>query len=203
MSKKTDLGRSAGTIHAFFSSVEPEPGIRRPLNMRTPPARKKASTAGMTNALTPISSIEGPDRMRRLRPSSISTMKTLKRPPSVAFPGSRVARAEPLTVEDLWRPGPRPPSMECHVQDHCTVCLQLLSHPVFYTCGHGHCYTCVRVWLEESWTCPQCDAVITQPPFHIAAVDGLLARAYREWDGSVVPYSWDGLTFPVVAGANV
>ncbi|KAJ7740124.1 hypothetical protein B0H16DRAFT_1729152 [Mycena metata] len=114
-SKKTgaDDARTAGTIHAFFSSMEPEPGVRRPLNMRTPPARKKAATAGRTNGLTPVSSTEGPDRMRRLRPSSIAATKTFKRPPLVAFPGSRVARDECLTVEDLWRPGPGPPSMEC------------------------------------------------------------------------------------------
>jgi hypothetical protein len=51
-----------------------------------------------------------------------------------AIPGVRVARDQPLTVEELWR-GSRegPPHMdEVPEEDCCTLCLQLISHPVLY-----------------------------------------------------------------------
>ncbi|KAJ7020677.1 hypothetical protein C8F04DRAFT_1274797 [Mycena alexandri] len=188
------------SILSFFPLLnrEGEPGVRRQLNTPVPLPRKRPMTAGRTNPLKSQPDAEGPNALRRLRPSSIAKTRLLKRPIVVAAPGIRLAREEPLTVDDLWRPGFGPPHVEGHHDDCCGLCLQLQSHPVFYSCGHGHCYTCARIWLEDNWTCPQCEAVVTQAPFRIQAVEALMKRVYGDWDTSVVSYEWDGITFPVV-----
>ncbi|KAJ6448870.1 hypothetical protein C8R47DRAFT_1230860 [Mycena vitilis] len=192
-----------GTLLAFFPVVKHDlpPNVRRPLDTPTPPARKKALTAGRTNPPVVLSTpgAHNSDFMRRVRPRGVAvgTLRVVKE--TAAVPGVREERDEALTVEDLWKPGSGPPLLTAlAVEDNCTICLQLRSHPVFYKCGHGHCYTCIRVWLEEHWECPQCKAVITQEPFRIDAVESLLRRIYGEWDTSDVVYDWSGLTFPVI-----
>ncbi|KAJ7779036.1 hypothetical protein B0H16DRAFT_1448572 [Mycena metata] len=175
-----------------------DPNVRRKLNAPVAPARKKPVTAGRTNPLLPERHLGGLDRLRRLRPYSIATTRIVKRAPVVALPGIRELREEALTVEDLWRPGNPPPTVKCNEEDCCGICLQLRSHPVFYPCGHGHCYVCARIWFEQQWTCPECENVVTQPPFRIDAVDDLMRRIYGDWDASVVSYEWSGLTFPVL-----
>ncbi|KAJ7024240.1 hypothetical protein C8F04DRAFT_1192657 [Mycena alexandri] len=67
-------------------------------------------TAGRTNPLKPQAEAEKHDLLRRVRPSSIAKTRLLKRPIVVSTPGIRLGREEPLTVEDLWRPGFGPPS---------------------------------------------------------------------------------------------
>ncbi|KAJ7020410.1 hypothetical protein C8F04DRAFT_1196685 [Mycena alexandri] len=190
---------------SFFPVVnrDPPPGVRRPLNLRTPPVRKKPSTAGRTNPLPAVEIAESSDRLRRLRPRSIAMARlpaTSKVP--VATPGKREAREEPLTVEDIWRPGAGPPEITCHEDDRCKLCLHLISHPVFYTCGHGHCYACCRMWLDWQWTCPQCEVVMTRPPFRNTVVELFIRRIYGDWDTSSVDYDWSGLEFPVVPSAG-
>ncbi|KAJ7042219.1 hypothetical protein C8F04DRAFT_1252195 [Mycena alexandri] len=194
----------AGTLHVFFPTNhrEPAPGVRRALNASVPPIRKKSLTAGRTNPYKVPPGSEGSDLLCRVRPQSFAKAKILRPPVVVAAPGARVRRDEVLTVEDLWRPGSGPPHVDCHEDDRCGICSQLKSNPVFYACGHGHCYTCARVWLEEQWTCADCDAVITRKPFRIPAVESLMARLYGDWDDSRVSYEWSGLTFPVVSVAN-
>ncbi|KAJ7177013.1 hypothetical protein C8R46DRAFT_1213574 [Mycena filopes] len=70
--------------------------------------------------------------------------------------------------------------------------------PVSYACGHGHCYTCIRVWLEERWECPDCKAVITSAPNRVYGFEDLFKRVYGDWDTCTVSYDWTGLVFPVV-----
>lgn len=80
----------------------------------------------------------------------------------------------------------------------CNVFAHGVMTPSSYLCGHGHCYTCARVWLEQQWTCPHCEAVITRAPFRVDAVESLMARVYGDWDESRVSYEWSGLIFPVL-----
>lgn len=66
-----------------------------------------------------------------------------------------------------------------------------------YLCGHGHCYACIRVLLEDSWQCPKCRSPITIPPFRNYDLEEGIAFDHPDWrDTSVVDYSWEGLSFP-------
>ncbi|KAJ6448508.1 hypothetical protein C8R47DRAFT_1085000 [Mycena vitilis] len=192
--------RAANTLLSFFPKVD-KARERRRLNAIVPLPRKKPLTAGRTNP-PPVDLVPGAaaaDFQRRIRPRAKAVVYP---PPSttvLACPGARLRRDEPLTVEDLWRsPGGGPPHIAgADPDDCCSLCLQLLSHPVFYSCGHGHCYTCVRISLEEQWTCPQCPNEITGPPFRVPRFEALVSRIYGSWDTSHVEYDWSGLTFPV------
>ncbi|KAJ6473622.1 hypothetical protein C8R47DRAFT_1221429 [Mycena vitilis] len=192
------------TLLSFFPVVKHglPPNVRKPLDTPGPPPRKKPLTAGRTNP-PQVQAVPGAlnaDFMRRVRPRGVAGVKRVPVSREVAAtPGVREERDEALTVEDLWRPGSGPPFIDSVVsQDNCTICLQLKSHPVFYKCGHGHCYTCVRVWLEEQWECPECRATISQEPFRIYAVEEFLTRVYGDWDTSKISYDWSGLVFPVL-----
>jgi hypothetical protein len=140
-----------------------------------------------------------------------------KRREVVERDGQRLERATELQVEDLWiGPLGGPP----HIADvpeefRCNICLQLKSHPVScvciiqflkfisqrerYPCGHGHCYCCIRIWLEKQWECPECRTMMTAPPFRVYAEEKHIARVFgAEWDTSSIEYTWTGLNFPVV-----
>ncbi|KAJ6537125.1 hypothetical protein B0H19DRAFT_1079500 [Mycena capillaripes] len=79
------------------------------------------------------------------------------------LPGFRRARSRPLRDVDLWIGSARPSPPDEVLEEHqCTICLSLKSHPVSYLCGHGHCYACIRLWLESEWNCPDCRASITR-----------------------------------------
>ncbi|KAJ7601312.1 hypothetical protein DFH06DRAFT_1353403 [Mycena polygramma] len=184
--KEEPVAASAGGLLAFFPVIKHglPPNTRRPLDTPAPRPRQKPLTAGRTNppSLQPVQGAFNADFMRRVRPRGVAIGKRVVRD-VVAAPGVREDRDEALTVEDLWRPGSSPPPVEAVApQDNCVVCLQLKSHPVFYSCGHGHCYTC--------------------KPFRIVAVEDFMTRIYGDWDTSEVSYEWSGLTFPVVPSSK-
>ncbi|KAJ7109679.1 hypothetical protein C8R43DRAFT_1139629 [Mycena crocata] len=111
--------------------------------------------------------------------------------------GWRADRATPLRREDLWIGGNGPPILDAEYTEHlCTICLSLKSHPVSYICGHGHCYACIRLWLEVEWGCPDCRTVMTAPPFRVFSEEKSIERLHGEWDTSRVSYRWDGIAFP-------
>ncbi|KAJ6462538.1 hypothetical protein C8R45DRAFT_1108192 [Mycena sanguinolenta] len=122
------------------------------------------------------------------------------RPIRVSEIGWREPRAIPLVDTDLWMAGVGPaPQLPHSDQDHheCGLCTMVKSHPVSYVCGHSHCYVCVRLWLEEHWTCPQCAAPMNRAPFRHWGEEASIAVEYLDWkDESAVNYSWEGLTFP-------
>ncbi|KAJ7832601.1 hypothetical protein B0H13DRAFT_2370895 [Mycena leptocephala] len=112
--------------------------------------------------------------------------------------GSRYERVVPLRHQDLWK-GRRGPPEQAAARDHhkCGICHSVKSHPVSYKCGHGHCYVCIRLWLERSWKCPECVAVMYRAPFRVFAEEAWIADTYPNWsDNTVVDYNWDGLIFP-------
>ncbi|KAJ7607457.1 hypothetical protein DFH06DRAFT_1347497 [Mycena polygramma] len=82
--------------------------------------------------------------------------------------GWRMPRAQPLTVNNLLRNGIAPP-VKTTTRKHqsCGICLHIKSHPVVYTCGHSHCYTCIRLWLEKDFRCPTCRTRISAPPIRV------------------------------------
>ncbi|KAJ7630164.1 hypothetical protein FB45DRAFT_1027397 [Roridomyces roridus] len=70
-----------------------------------------------------------------------------------------------------WLTLDRPPELP-ELKDHhrCDICLGPKSHPVSYTCGHSHCYVCIRAWLDKRGDCPLCRqtcfSTTTVPPRH-------------------------------------
>ncbi|KAJ7130746.1 hypothetical protein C8R43DRAFT_1133836 [Mycena crocata] len=182
-----------GTLYDFFKSVKPEP-VKRPrrlLTAKAPPPRKSPLSGGKSNPPV-VSAVLGAaesDRLRRYRPRGIAAVhptgaridRTI-----LEFSGARNDRVSPLLVEDLWDSPHGPPYVAGSVSEEfqCGICLQLKSHPVSYTCGHSHCYSCIRVWLEEQWSCPDCRAIITVAPFRVYAEERHIARHYGNWDTS-------------------
>ncbi|KAJ7916473.1 hypothetical protein B0H13DRAFT_2323262 [Mycena leptocephala] len=94
-----------------------------------------------------------------------SSARTRVRAPQPPDPGWHKERDEPLTVESVLLTQLSPPAMTTdHAHQTCRICLQIKSHPVAYRCGHSHCYRCIRVWLEDKWTCPVCRATMHMAP---------------------------------------
>jgi hypothetical protein len=137
--------------------------------------------------------------------------------PASVTAGWRRPRRSPLTHADLWRGGVGPQDQShSHDNDHhmCGICHFVKSHPVScvrfvgavnvkahlnfrYTCGHSHCFVCIRIWLEKEWTCPECVTVMGQPPFRHYAEEAGIAREYPDWkDASSVDFSFEDLIFP-------
>ncbi|KAJ7154985.1 hypothetical protein C8R43DRAFT_1126375 [Mycena crocata] len=198
--------RPAGTLYDFYKSVKAEP-VRRPrrcLTARVPAPRMHPLRGGKSNPPI-VDSIYGAadaDRLRRHRPRNVAIVHPTGAHVNrtvLAVPGRRMDRVVPLTVEDLWDSPRGPPHIADVDEDFkCTICLQVKSHPVSYLCGHSHCYSCIRIWLEEQWDCPECRAIMTVKPFRVFAEEGHIRRRYGDWDTSVVSYSWFGLIFPVL-----
>jgi hypothetical protein len=68
-----------------------------------------------------------------------------------------------------------------------------------YKCGHSYCYVCIRLRLEEEWSCPypDCNRVMQRAPKEDVGEAETVAADYPERvDKSRVAYSWDGLEFP-------
>ncbi|KAJ7023224.1 hypothetical protein C8F04DRAFT_1271649 [Mycena alexandri] len=114
--------------------------------------------------------------------------------------GDRTPRDSPLTEDDLFIGIARPPTLRTdRAHWTCSLCSNVKAHPVAYTCGHSHCFVCIRLHLERSWKCPlpDCAKLMRQPPHRIYSEEQGIAYDFPHWDDpSVVSYSWDGLTFP-------
>ncbi|KAJ7604354.1 hypothetical protein DFH06DRAFT_1349491 [Mycena polygramma] len=118
----------------------------------------------------------------------------------VITPGFRLRRNPPLTIKDLYLTASRPPA-DSHPRPHheCSICYNIKSHPVWYRCGHSHCYVCVRRWLETSWLCPYCKELMQEAPMRNWDGENAIAFDHPEWhDPSDVDYDFDGLRFPTV-----
>ncbi|KAJ7606397.1 hypothetical protein DFH06DRAFT_1348106 [Mycena polygramma] len=115
--------------------------------------------------------------------------------------GSRAKREDPLTTDALWLTLDRPPVLTATVADNeCGLCHSVKSHPVRYSCGHSHCYVCVRLWLEHSWECPDylCGLTMRAPPCADLGEEERIAETEKGFvDKTRVDYTWDGLIFPV------
>jgi hypothetical protein len=125
-----------GTLHQFFPTVVLDPPkARRRLDAPMPLPRKQALKNGRTNAPVPFARPEAAksDLLRRVRPRGLAVVHPPRRTVTIpATPGVRESRDVPLTVEELWqgsRVGP-PHVDDVPEEDCCSICLQLVSHPV-------------------------------------------------------------------------
>ncbi|KAJ7113912.1 hypothetical protein C8R44DRAFT_881476 [Mycena epipterygia] len=116
----------------------------------------------------------------------------------IARDGYREPREDVLMHEDLWIGDARPPDLSTtRMHQQCGICHFVKSHPVSYRCGHSHCYVCIRMWLEKSWSCPECVEVMHEAPFrHYAEEAGLVYDFPDVVDESEVDYNWEDLIFP-------
>ncbi|KAJ7631947.1 hypothetical protein DFH06DRAFT_1337471 [Mycena polygramma] len=113
--------------------------------------------------------------------------------------GRRAPRDKPLNVNQLYVGAARPADCTTEERIHqlCAICRQVKSNPVSYRCGHSHCYTCIRIWLEYSWKCPECVTTMYEKPVrHWPEEAGIALDFPVRADETVVTYSFEGLTFP-------
>ncbi|KAJ7871163.1 hypothetical protein B0H14DRAFT_2570893 [Mycena olivaceomarginata] len=105
--------------------------------------------------------------------------------------GKRARRDIPLTANDLYLDDARPPS-ERPPSD-----APLAGNR--NKCGHSYCYVCIRLRLEEHWTCPRlnCNRTIRKAPtINVGEAETVEADYLDRVDKSQVSYSWEGLSFP-------
>ncbi|KAJ7030301.1 hypothetical protein C8F04DRAFT_1264064 [Mycena alexandri] len=157
---------------------------------------------GHVSAFHGLSPAQRERRRRAIGQSSASatTLRAIER--ARRKRGSRAVRETPLREADLYLDAERPPSLTTDRKHQtCSICLQVKSHPVAYLCGHSHCYVCIRLHLEEKWTCPvvSCRQVIRRRPHRHHSEEEGIAMDFSDWyqsNRSRVLYDWDGLTFP-------
>ncbi|KAK7050390.1 hypothetical protein R3P38DRAFT_3173739 [Favolaschia claudopus] len=159
-------------------------------------ASNSASTSALAAAPAPAPQIARAPRILQPAPQPVEAVPPP--PPPPPFEGYRVPRLHPLTERSLYNDAARPPILASPKPHHvCGICLSVKSHPVSYPCGHGHCYVCIRLWLEKAWTCPQCTQQMYMPPFRHYGEEDSITFDYPFWvDDSRVSYSFDGLDFP-------
>ncbi|KAJ7457545.1 hypothetical protein B0H11DRAFT_2243302 [Mycena galericulata] len=160
--------------------------------------RESDASTSSTPAELPENQVCGVRRRSRHEPAPFIPRLDGSRPtrrPSSAQLGRRTDRLQPLTLGDVYKNGVGPlEQLPVRNYHKCGICHMVKSHPVSYTCGHSHCYACIRVWLERKWTCPECVTPMHRPPFRHYGEEAWIADAYPEWEnGSEVDYSWDGL----------
>ncbi|KAJ7653996.1 hypothetical protein DFH06DRAFT_1330096 [Mycena polygramma] len=111
--------------------------------------------------------------------------------------GGRMPREEPLTEDNLYLTDARPTELGYARLAHlCSLCHGVKSHPVIYPCKHSHCYVCIRISLETSWSCPDCEEALRRAPLASGEEAASIAEDHGDWDASEVSMSWAGLSFP-------
>ncbi|KAJ7740337.1 hypothetical protein B0H16DRAFT_1729034 [Mycena metata] len=186
------LSGSGGSISA--PRTPPRPGSSRaPIEILSSPGSPGVIISGFRR---------GPSKAVAKRAGAISVGARRVKPVPSSRAGVRVPQNPPVAPENLWLTAVRPPTLVSatgHTYQMCGLCYEVKAHPVSYKCGHSHCYVCVRMWLEESWNCPEptCGETMHEAPFRHEAEECALLAAFPGWCSKTqVSYSWAGLTFP-------
>ncbi len=207
---------STKAITSYFP-VQPKRKKKVHLNRRLRTTARTTPLAGPSGASN-VSSAEYNPRLHRPEVVPTAPHRLPRQPGFHRYTnGERWERTRPLRAEDLYTSDRKsPPLMDALNAEHeCCVCRQLKSHPVSYVarlcygrqfmctfrrfdCGHGACYTCIRVCLEIKWECPECRAVMTREPIRVWSEEKTIRGIYGEWDDTTVDYSWDGLRWPTL-----
>jgi hypothetical protein len=128
------------TLLDFFPKADKELPRRRNLDAPASTVLTKPLSIGRVNFL-PIhigTEAAGSERLRRYRPRGTAAVPRMpRRPLAPAVDGFREVRVEPLTADDIWLSGPPPYKPSEEDIYNCTVCLQLMSHPVLYVYFHS------------------------------------------------------------------
>ncbi|KAJ7834680.1 hypothetical protein B0H13DRAFT_2369767 [Mycena leptocephala] len=169
----------------------------RSVGSRSVVSRSKKSSSGRARLIyggPPSAILELGNRRHGVRVPTIDG--SYQHPRIRRRPGFRTPRETPLTDNDLYMTETRPPvASSPNPQHECSLCHHIKSHPV--SCGHEHCYVCIRKWLKGSWECPTCSVTIMSEPEENPDRELSIALDHPEWvNTSIVNYSWDGLRFP-------
>ncbi|KAJ7840360.1 hypothetical protein B0H13DRAFT_2366296 [Mycena leptocephala] len=109
----------------------------------------------------------------------------------------RVHRVPALNDNDLYLTQMRPPPRAALFRTINAILPRYEIAPCIVSLRPWHCFVCIRRWLESSWECPTCRAVMTEPPMPNYDYEASIAHDHPEWrDTSTVNYSWKGLWFP-------
>ncbi|KAJ7058601.1 hypothetical protein C8F01DRAFT_295139 [Mycena amicta] len=80
--------------------------------------------------------------------------------------------------------GDRPPEVPLHEAVDpdlaCTICADVLSHPVMTSCHHIFCFICLCSNMEVSLRCPVCCQVQTVVPMSLPPFNRLLEYAVKK-----------------------
>ncbi|KAJ7446063.1 hypothetical protein FB451DRAFT_1412425 [Mycena latifolia] len=206
---KESISTPLGHVPAL-GLMRAEPGIcaaRNEVNL-APMAKGKRATRPKTKPTRVADPNVTPPRRSTVANNQPTTssgrtrMRSRASGPSVAGTGKRDEREDPLSKEDLYETAARPPPLSgLGVKDFhkCEICFSVKSHPVSYECGHSDCYVCIRLLLEQQWTCPclDCQKVMNRPPSRQFAEEASIAHDYPQWvDRSRVAFTCDRLVFP-------
>ncbi|KAJ7225172.1 hypothetical protein C8J57DRAFT_1731141 [Mycena rebaudengoi] len=177
----------------------------------TPPRAEPAASSASGSARMRDTLIE-PDPLVTLRSSAgratilvtdhalRSSLNLRPRPgPFGSHGGWRRSTTRGVAQSKLLLSGPKPPTLTAKEPHHkCSICHCVKTHPVSTQCGHTHCFVCIRVWLQTSWKCPDCNAVMHSAPSRNYDLEEWLRTSYPEIaaDESRVTYNWSGLIFP-------
>ncbi|KAF2876507.1 hypothetical protein BDV95DRAFT_482556 [Massariosphaeria phaeospora] len=121
-----------------------------------------ASSSKPARGSTPSSSrapARGLDGDRPVRPSSKDSLKQKTAPK--ADEALRPSRSD----DQLRALRSDFDGLRAHIT--CKICDRLLYQPYIISCGHTYCYSCLCTWFVNNKahkTCPDCRAVVTQPP---------------------------------------
>ncbi|KAJ7161943.1 hypothetical protein C8R43DRAFT_1123651 [Mycena crocata] len=117
--------------------------------------------------------------------------------PLVVIHGGQI-HLGPAFIQRIWLTAARPREVVAVDKNHeCVVCTGVRAHPVTCSCGHSHCYSCLRLWFDKDLSCPECRAKISKKPIRQWFEERALRAIYGDWlNGSAVSYSWEGLPFP-------
>ncbi|KAJ6523684.1 hypothetical protein DFH09DRAFT_1096563 [Mycena vulgaris] len=197
--RSTTLRRTA--LDRGRISIIDGPGPPTPIRPHLPLSRAALRAAAQARERSAAAARPPPPMSRSATRVRRGPLATAAQRAAAQAKGSRKKRDLPLTHEDLWLNGIGPPedAAPTTICSHhqCPICLDVKSHPVSYQCGHSHCYVCIRLWLEQHWTCPVCVTTMTGAPFRNYVEEaGLEADFPNRMDTSIVAYSWDGLVFP-------
>ncbi|KAF2280865.1 uncharacterized protein EI97DRAFT_490964 [Westerdykella ornata] len=151
----------------------------------TPPAKARPSTSSSSIASAKSPSV--PQQSSAMASSSRTgrgTTPTGNRPSTKAAEGDKPTR--PPSKDSLKQKATRKPEegskpsqaeeqlralksdfegLRSHLT--CKICDRLLYQPYTISCGHTYCYSCLCTWFvanKARKTCPDCRAVVTQPP---------------------------------------
>ncbi|KAJ7626013.1 hypothetical protein FB45DRAFT_1030330 [Roridomyces roridus] len=194
-------------IGQAMSEKRKHPNIRPSPRQETTADKKKAARAAKERARfaalqARIAEEERCERLaaeersqRALRARLLREREAERASEALSTPAPALAESTPKTY---WLTPDRPPDLpECKPHHRCDICLGPKSHPVSYTCGHSHCYVCIRAWLERHGECPLCRTMIAHEPFRHYGEEDSMKHDHPDWqDHSSVDYSWDGLVFP-------
>lgn len=98
-----------------------------------------------------VISVKGPERLTRSQEDLVdltSELTTSRKPSTMP------------TVQQIF------PAQDKKGTIRCSICLDIMSHPVSTVCGHLFCEACIILAIRQMGFCPTCRKKLTRKQFH-------------------------------------